>query len=164
MTKRQTRLAALLCGLLALAALLSLGAIRAQYAYLTRGIPARLPEPIPHGRPQLGLNVALEQYEPAELDTHLQQIANLGVRHIKQSVYLPSDGAFDWATSDRILTAVANHPTLELTILLNGDPATQYAPPPPAASPSKLPRTPRSSKPSGITSPTPASSTPTATP
>ena len=132
MTNRQTQLAALLCGLLALLSLGASGATRAQYAYLTRGIPAGLPEPIPHGRPQLGLNVALEQYTPAELEAHLQQIADLGVRHLKQSFYLPSDGAFDWAMSDRILAAVANHPTLELTVLLNGDPATQYAPPPPA--------------------------------
>ena len=99
------------------------------WQFQTRGIPASLPEPIPHGRARLGLNVALEQYDDAELSQALNEIAALGIPYLKQNFYFASTGTFDWAASDRLFTAVAAHPELTLIPLLNGDPATQFAPP-----------------------------------
>lgn len=99
------------------------------WQFQTRGIPATLPEPIPHGRARLGLNVALEQYDDAELTQALEEIAALGIPYLKQNFYFSSANSFAWAESDRLFTAVSAHPELTLIPLLNGDPATQFAPP-----------------------------------
>ncbi len=99
------------------------------WQFQTRGIPASLPEPIPHGRARLGLNVALEQYDDAELAQALDEIAALGIPYLKQSFYFSQEEPFDWTESDRLFTAVSAHPELTLIPLLNGNPAQQFAPP-----------------------------------
>ncbi|MEZ4512666.1 MAG: O-antigen ligase family protein [Chloroflexota bacterium] len=113
--------------LLAAAALLGLGAGRSRTAYETRGIPTSLPEPIAYGGATLGLNVYLQQYDEAELEQQLTAIATAGFTTIKQPFYYQEP--FDWGASDRLITAVSQHPTLTLIPLLDGNPANQFAPP-----------------------------------
>lgn len=112
--------------LLAVMLLLSAGAWRQHRHFISRGIPDQLTGPIVGGGPQLGLNVALSQYSAAELDKTLAAIAETGVTTVKQPFYY-SD-SFDWAESDRLVTAVATH-NLQLIPLLDGDPDTSFAPP-----------------------------------
>lgn len=121
---------AILCGLLTCSLILSIGLLHQRYAFLTRGF-VELPEAIPQGGPRFGLNVALEQYDTEELTATLEQLTKLNVRHLKQTFYLPANRTFDWSNSERLITAVAEYPSLELTVLLNGDPAQDFAPPTP---------------------------------
>lgn len=107
-------------------ALLSMGAVQARHAYLTRGIPHGLPAPIGHAGVEPGLNVYLHQYAGAELDEQLARIAATGVRTVKQSFYFSQ--AFDWAEADRLITAVSQH-NLILVPLLDGNPADSFAQP-----------------------------------
>lgn len=122
----RSRLFTFLSLVVALLALLALGAVQARHAFLTRGLPDALPEPIPFGGPALGLNVHLQQYDDAELSAELTAISALGVDYVKQPFYFRPD--FDWAAADRLVTAVATH-DLRLVPLLDGDPATGFAPP-----------------------------------
>lgn len=112
--------------LLALLAVLAIGAVKQRRAFLTRGIPAGLPQPISHSSTQLGYNVHLTQYTPEKLDSTLTAIAQTGVSHLKQPFYFTPD--FDWSVSDRLVEAVANH-NLTLVPLLDGDPAQNFVPP-----------------------------------
>jgi hypothetical protein len=109
---------------LALLSLLAMGALRARQNWLTRGIPTELPEPIRGGGAQLGLNVALEQYDEATLADNLAQIKALGIQHLKQSFYFHEN--FDWAASDRLVEAVTTQ-GLTLVPLLDGDPDNDFA-------------------------------------
>lgn len=123
------RRAARLClawALLAILAGLTWGALRQRQAFLQRGIPPGLPEPIAHAGARWGVKVYLERYAAGELDQTLQDIANAGIPFIQQSFYYGE--AFDWATADRWLAAATAH-GLTLVPLLDGDPAAQFAPP-----------------------------------
>lgn len=112
---------------LTLFALLSIGAVRQQRAFITRGIPAGSPQPIiPHTTTQLGYNVHLTHLTPSQLDTTLTAISATGVTHLKQT--FPHTPNFDWETTDSIITATTTH-GLTLVPLLDGDPAQNYAPP-----------------------------------
>ncbi len=113
--------------LLAILAGLGWGVNRARQQFLTRGIPADLPQPIPHAGVAWGVNVYLERYSTeAERDQALAAIAAAGISYIKQSfAYRP---AFDWEQADSWFQAAARH-SLSLIPLLDGDPATNYAPP-----------------------------------
>jgi O-antigen ligase len=113
---------------LALAAicLLAIGALLTRDDFLTRGIPAGLPEPIPDGGARVGVNVALERYDSAELPAILQDIREAGIGYVKQSFYYGED--FDWEEADRLVNAVSAE-GLTLVPLLDGDPATGFAPP-----------------------------------
>lgn len=126
MTPKRARLLTLLWLALAGLALLGIGLWQTRQAYLTRGIPASLPEPVAHAGVAPGLNVALQQYTDAELAETLAQIAATGVWRLKQPFYFQPD--FDWQQADRLVTAVAEH-NLILVPLLDGDPATRFAPP-----------------------------------
>jgi O-antigen ligase len=126
MTNNQARILTVLLLALAALALLGLGVLRARQAYLTRGIPSGLPEPTAHAGVTPGLNVYLNQYDDAELDAQLAQIADMGIRHVKQPFYYGA--AFDWAEADRLVTAVAAH-NLTLIPLLDGNPQNNFAPP-----------------------------------
>ena len=106
--------------------LLSIGAVWQRQAYLTRGIPEGLPPLIAHAGAEIGLNVALNQYDDAALAENLAQIAKTGVRFIKQPFYFTPD--FDWAKADRLMRAAAEH-GLTLVPLLDGNPADNFAPP-----------------------------------
>lgn len=107
-------------------ALLSIGAVWQRQAYLTRGIPEGLPPPIVHAGAEMGLNVALNQYDDAALAENLAQIAETAVQFIKQPFYFSPD--FDWAEADRLVRAAAEH-NLTLVPLLDGNPANDFAPP-----------------------------------
>ena len=115
-------------GLLILAglALLAAGAGLAQNAYLTRGLPSALPEPIKNGGAQFGLNVYLDQLDDAALEGELSQIKDLGITTVKQPFYYSE--AFDWQAADRLVAAVSAQ-DLQLVPLLDGHPADQFAPP-----------------------------------
>lgn len=110
----------------ALAAALGGGAWHQRQAYLERGLPAGLPEPITQAGVAWGLNVYLEAYDEAELAPALQAIAATGITTIKQSFQFRMP--FDWATADRWLAAAAAN-GLKLVPLLDGDPGNQFAPP-----------------------------------
>lgn len=112
--------------LVAVLAVLAMGAQQARNAYLLRGIPAELPEPISHGGAQLGINVYLEQYDAAELDSQLAAIAKTGIQSVKQSFYYRD--SFDWEEADRLITAVSRH-NLTLIPLLDGNPENNFAQP-----------------------------------
>lgn len=109
---------------IALCALLAIGAIRSRHAFLTRGLPDALPEPVRGGGAAVGLNVSLEQYDEAGLEQALSQMQALGVQTLKQSFYYRPD--FDWSASDRLVTAVNRH-GLTLIPLLDGNPADHFA-------------------------------------
>ncbi|CUS02475.1 membrane protein of unknown function [Candidatus Promineifilum breve] len=123
------RAISLICLAVAALALLASGALAARDAYLTRGIPNGLPEPIPQGGARLGVNVALERYDD-ELPAVLAEIGRNRVTYVKQSFYFSE--AFDWAAADRLIDATTAA-GLTLVPLLDGDPATGFAPPAPAA-------------------------------
>ena len=124
LTKKSTLSLALL--FLALLALLAAGALWAQHAYLSRGIPAELPLPIYQGIPRLGINVALEDKDAAGIEKSLSQIKATGIRTIKQPFYYTD--TYDWQASDALVDAVAAQ-NLALVPLLDGDPADGFAPP-----------------------------------
>jgi O-antigen ligase len=111
---------------LTLLALLGMGVLKTRRDFLTRGMPRELPGPIHHGGARLGINVHLEQYEAAALDSNLEQIRAAGIHYVKQSFYF--DEPFDWAAADRLIAAVAGN-NLLLVPLLNGNPANGFAPP-----------------------------------
>lgn len=112
--------------LLALVALVGMGALRRQRLYLTRGIPEGFPPPIAYGGAEPALNVALTQYDDEALARTLEEIADTGVGAVKQSFTFSEEP--DWAGSDRLVTAVSAA-GLQLVPLLDGDPAENYAPP-----------------------------------
>ena len=123
------RLLTILLLALAATALLAAGAAQARQRYLTRGIPA-LPEPIPLGGAQVGVNVYLTDAGDDELQSTLEQIAATGIGYVKQSfVY---DDSADWTAADRFMEAAAAS-SLTVVPLLDGDPQTNFAPPNPTA-------------------------------
>ncbi|MFO7679163.1 MAG: hypothetical protein R6X34_03855, partial [Chloroflexota bacterium] len=126
LTPTRARRLSLLLLFAALLAASAFGALQARQTFLTRGIPAALPGPIAHGGPQLGLNVALNQYNDDALAENLAQIAALGVQHVKQPFTYSPD--FDWDEAERVITAVSAA-NLTLTPLLDGNPADHFAPP-----------------------------------
>ncbi len=116
----------LLLLILALLCLLAAGALQTRQNYLRRGFIPGLPQPIAHGGVQPGLNVALEQYDDAQLTSELQQIAASGVGLVKHSFYYRPQ--YNWPESDRILAAV-DKVDIQLAALLDGDPGRDFAPP-----------------------------------
>ncbi len=98
-----------------------------RHKFLTRGIPELTTEPVQDAGTVLGINVDLEQYNDVELAQTLDQLSQLNIKYLKQSFYFTPD--FSWSETERIFTAVAQYPNLQITPLLDGDPATQFAPP-----------------------------------
>jgi O-antigen ligase len=100
-----------------------------------RGVSSGFPAPVTEAIvPALGVNVALEQYEGEALDAALAWIDEGGFTWVRQSFYWSQiepeagDGPsrtqddFDWATSDRILDALARYPRLRLVAVFDDDP------------------------------------------
>jgi O-antigen ligase len=108
-------------------ALLAIGALQLWQAYLTRGLPDSLSPPVKEGRPRLGINVSLEQYDDVALNENLAKIQDIGIQYLKQSFHFSEE--FDWNASDRLITAIIEH-DLTLVPLLDGDPSNTFAPPP----------------------------------
>jgi O-antigen ligase len=111
--------------ILAITCLLAIGSLGARDDFVTRGIPAGLPQPINQGRARPGVNVHLAQYSE-DLPEVLAEIQNTGIDYVKQTFYFSDD--FDWQLSDRIMSAVEGQ-GLHLVPLLDGDPAAGFAPP-----------------------------------
>ena len=93
----------------------------------TRGVQVGFPAPVPGSEvPTLGINVSLEQYTENELEDALELIAGAGFVWVRQPFYWKrirtADGDFEWAASDRIVSAVADHPGLQLVAVLDDIP------------------------------------------
>ncbi|MBN1581070.1 MAG: hypothetical protein JXA89_10235, partial [Anaerolineae bacterium] len=76
-------------------------------------------------RNELGVNVDLQQYEPADLAVVLADIESAGFRWVRQrfpwSEIEPEPRRFEWATWDVIVATCAEH-DLELIAVLDGAP------------------------------------------
>lgn len=85
----------------------------------TLGLPYRLPLG--------GVNVALTQYAPDELERELDRIAAAGFTWVRQPFLWaeiePEQGAYRWDTYDAIVAAVDAQPALQLVAVLDGTPA-----------------------------------------
>ncbi|MBP6015900.1 MAG: O-antigen ligase family protein [Candidatus Promineofilum sp.] len=121
---QRRRLLALLSLALAALCLLAIGARAARDDFLTRGIPNGLPEPVPQGGVRVGLNIQLDRDD--NVAATLDAIQALGIYDVKQSFYYQAD--YDWTGADRIAAAAAER-GMNLVPLLDGDPATGFAPP-----------------------------------
>lgn len=78
-----------------------------QHAQATRGLFFGFPEPLTPPHRGLGVNVALEQYDAAQLTTELAQIKQSGFSWIRQTFpwaqIEPEQGQFAWEKWDRIV-------------------------------------------------------------
>ena len=100
----------------------TLFALQAAHAAQSRGMPDGFPPPIRGAEEvRMGVNVALEQYDDATLDQRLNDLRHRGVRYIRQvfrwNDIEPRRGAFDWATSDRLINAAQRHGLRVLAVL-----------------------------------------------
>ena len=113
--------------LLPLAALSTLivGSLSARDAFLMRGLPAGLPEPIQGGGARLGINVELER-SGEDMGEALSAIEALGIEYVKQPFYYSED--YQWETADRMINAI-DAQGLTPVPLLDGNPADGFAPP-----------------------------------
>ncbi|MFK7802235.1 MAG: O-antigen ligase family protein [Anaerolineae bacterium] len=126
-TRKQLTLILLLT--LSLASILGTGLINRQIDFETRGvfdIGDSLVTHSMHVGPEIGLVVALEQYDLAELKSNFQQIDELGVKKMRQTYYY--DSAFDWSVADQHFEIVQAFPELEIVPLLDGNPADNFNP------------------------------------
>lgn len=112
--------------LLLVVILLVIAVLRSVNAFYSRGIERTLPEPVNHAQLRLGVNVDLSQYDEAGLAEALREIKNAGFTAVKQPFYYQD--AFDWAESDRFVSAVSEQ-DLQLVPLLDGNPADEFRPP-----------------------------------
>jgi O-antigen ligase len=99
-----------------------------------RGISNGFPAPVAEADvPMLGINVALEQYDGEALEAALTRVEEGGFTWVRQPFYWsqiePEPGQFDWATSDRVIEALARHPRLRLVAVLDDDPPIPPADP-----------------------------------
>lgn len=82
---------------------------------------------VPHRLPLAGINVALTQYDDAQLARELARMAEAGFTWVRQPFLWqeiePDPGVFQWDAYDRIVAAVDATPGLELVALLDGTPA-----------------------------------------
>ena len=97
MTAQRARILTIVLLLAAALSLVAARGLQLRQDYLTRGLPETLPGPINHAGVQPGLNVYLNQYDDAELEENLAQIAEMGIRTIKQPFYFSEDFAWDEA-------------------------------------------------------------------
>ena len=76
--------------------------------------------------PLAGVNVELTQYDDETLARELARIEDAGFHWVRQTLRWeqvePQPGEYEWATYDRIVSAVAEHPGLALVLVLDGSP------------------------------------------
>lgn len=116
------------CAVVALIALLAAGALALRDAFLTRGMPSTLPGPITGGGVELGINASLDLSHADSVRDTLEAIANAGFGRIKHPFYYTPKTPTDWNAIDRLFDA-ARASGVQIVPLLDGDPATQFAPP-----------------------------------
>ncbi|HJW84264.1 MAG TPA: beta-galactosidase, partial [Anaerolineae bacterium] len=128
MSTRRTFVQTLLCVLGLLVVVFAAMAVALDHDQRTRGVAFGFPEPIhPYfpRRPALGVNVALEQVDDAALRDDLARIQTAGAGWVRQtfawSQIEPQRGSFDWASADRVLTAVGST-SLEVIAVLDTSP------------------------------------------
>ena len=97
-----------LCGLAGLVIVCGAAlAIKQQHAQAARGIFFGFPEPLAPPQRGAGVNVALEQYDEAQLKAEFAQLKQAGISWIRQTFpwaqIEPQQGEFDWAQWDRIV-------------------------------------------------------------
>ncbi|HEY3290567.1 MAG TPA: hypothetical protein VGK87_10610, partial [Anaerolineae bacterium] len=90
----------------------------------SRGSPVGFPQPVNNAETLLiGVNVELEQYDDATLNAHLADLAQRGVRYIRQEFHWSaievSRGQMDWTVSDRIFSATQHYQIQVLPVLLS---------------------------------------------
>ena len=105
---------------------LALGAVVVRDRFLTRGIPVGLPEPVPEGGAQAGVNVYLDGQDGNAVRRALDEIQATEFSYVKQHFYYTPD--FDWAAANLILEAAAER-SLTIVPQLDGNPADGFAPP-----------------------------------
>jgi O-antigen ligase len=120
---RRSLILTILC-LVGLAAILGAAtAITQQHAQITRGAFFGFPEPLAPPARGVGVNVALEQYDEAQLTAEVAQIEQSGFSWIRQTFpwaqIEAEQGQFDWAPWDRI---VQNTGDLNLIVVLDTAP------------------------------------------
>jgi O-antigen ligase len=122
-TKRSLLLA--LLGLLGLAIVFGIGiGVMRQHAQTTRGLSFGFPPPLAPPTHELGVNVALEQYDDAQLKTEVAQIKQSGFKWMRQTFpwaqIEPAPDQFDWTRWDRIVQEAGE---LKLLAVLDTAPA-----------------------------------------
>jgi O-antigen ligase len=124
MKTKRSLLIALLC-LLGLASVIGIGmGVTRQQAQAARGLSYGFPAPLTPPQHDLGVNVALEQYDDAPLKTAVAQIKQAGFTTMRQTFpwasIEPVEGQFDWTQWDRIVQATDG---LKLIAVLDTAPA-----------------------------------------
>ncbi len=125
MSKHRAAIGLAVCALGLIVTGLAAWVIVAQRQFETRGAsrgPRGFPEPIAYTEvPRTGINVALEQYDPAALQRHLDQIQALGFAWVRQTFpwaeMEPERGRFDWTAWDRIVHAVVSDRSVPLQMI-----------------------------------------------
>jgi O-antigen ligase len=112
MKTKRSLLIALLC-LLGLAIVIGIGiGVTRQQAQAARGLSYGFPAPLTPPQHDLGVNVALEQVDAAQLKTEIAQIKQAGFTTIRQTfpwaAIEPVEGQFDWTKWDRIVDAASD--------------------------------------------------------
>lgn len=104
------------------------GATQARSTALRGWVNAAETTITPLHTPPAGVNVELRQYAEGELEVQLDRIAKAGFVWVRQSFYWaeiePSAGtfAYEQAGYDRIMRALASHPTLKVLAVLDSAP------------------------------------------
>jgi O-antigen ligase len=95
------------CALGLIIVIVAVVAVTIDHRQRTRGIVFGFPDPIDPPIAGLGVNVALEQYDDAQLPANLTQIKQSGFTWIRQVFpwleIEPNEGEFDWSIWDRIV-------------------------------------------------------------
>ncbi len=149
MSPNQRRILSLSLAVLCILALASILIQTARHQFHTRGAPRELPGPCigcaaAHGASSpgtaspFGINIEMLGWDDLECDTALARIAAAGFRWIKQPIPWNNDGALSivrpgqgngvWDDLDHLLES-AIEAGLNVVPLLDGNPASQYAPP-----------------------------------
>jgi O-antigen ligase len=107
MKTKRSLLIALLC-LLGLAIVIGIGiGVTRQQAQAARGLFYGFPAPLMPPQREIGVNVALEQYDATQLKTEIAQIKQAGFTWIRQTFpwaqIEPVQGQLDWTKWDRIV-------------------------------------------------------------
>lgn len=112
MTSKRSLLLTSLCTLGLLTALIAAGAAAAIEQQRTRGISFGFPDPVSPAARGVGVNVALERYAAADLETELAQISRSGFGWIRQtfrwSEIEPVQGEFNWTQWDQIVQSITD--------------------------------------------------------